>query len=43
MEDADVAERGNQRGGCLAGASMSSVREVHGDQLSLLSPDGQPL
>ena len=27
----------------MAGASMSSLTEVHGDKLSLLSQDGQPL
>ncbi|DBA68597.1 TPA: hypothetical protein ACH3X2_013535 [Trebouxia sp. C0005] len=42
-EDAIVADSGKQRGGCLAGASMSSVIEILGDKLSLLSPDGQPL
>ena len=43
QEDDNVAERGKQRVGCLAGASMSSLTEVLRDKLSLLSPDGQPL
>ncbi len=42
-EDANVAESGKQRGGRLAGVSLSSLREVHGDKLSLLSRVGQPL
>ena len=42
-EDANVADSGKQRGRRLAGASMSSLKEVHGDKLSLLSPDGQLL
>ncbi len=42
-EDANVAESGKQRGWRLAGVSTSSLREVYGDKLSLLSRDGQPL
>ncbi len=43
QEDADVADQGKQKGGCLAGTCSSSVREIPGDRLSLLSQDGQPL
>ncbi len=42
MEAANVADSGVQGGGCLAGASASSLREVHGNMLSWWFRDGQP-
>jgi len=43
VEDAHVTESCQHRRGCLAGASVCLMTEVHGDTLSLLSQHGQPL
>ena len=41
-EAANVADSGKEGGGYLAGASTSSLREVHGNMLSWWFRDGQP-